>query len=221
MAGHSKWKQIKRKKAVTDQRRAASWTKVIREITVAAKAGGGDPGGNPRLRTAIDAAQAVNMPAENIDRAIKKGTGELEGGNYRGGDLRGLRARRRRALHRGHDRQRQPHRGRHPPRLQPQRRQPRRHQLGGLDVRPEGPDLPRRRQARRGRARSRWRSRPAPRTSRARATSTSSSTAPTDIHAVQDALRARRRHDRRRRARHGAEEHRQGRGRATPSSCSS
>jgi YebC/PmpR family DNA-binding regulatory protein len=82
MAGHSKWKQIKRKKAVTDARRGASWTKVIREITVAAKAGGGDPGGNPRLRTAIDAAKAVNMPAENIDRAIKKGTGELEGAVY-------------------------------------------------------------------------------------------------------------------------------------------
>ena len=79
MAGHSKWKQIKRKKAVTDSRRASSWTKVIREITIAAKAGGGDPGGNPRLRTAIDAAQAVNMPKENIERAIKKGTGELEG----------------------------------------------------------------------------------------------------------------------------------------------
>ena len=82
MAGHSKWKQIKRKKAVTDARRASSWTKVIREITVAAKAGGGDPGGNPRLRTAIDAAKAVNMPNENIDRAIKKGTGELEGSSY-------------------------------------------------------------------------------------------------------------------------------------------
>lgn len=82
MAGHSKWKQIKRKKAVTDARRGASWTKVIREITVAAKAGGGDPGGNPRLRTAIDAAKAVNMPAENIERAIKKGTGELEGAVY-------------------------------------------------------------------------------------------------------------------------------------------
>lgn len=79
MAGHSKWKQIKRKKAVTDSRRASSWTKVIREITVAAKAGGGDPAGNPRLRTAIDAAQAVNMPKDNIERAIKKGTGELEG----------------------------------------------------------------------------------------------------------------------------------------------
>lgn len=81
MAGHSKWKQIKRKKAVTDSRRASSWTKVIREITIAAKFGGGDPAGNPRLRTAIDAAKAVNMPAENIDRAIKKGTGELDGGN--------------------------------------------------------------------------------------------------------------------------------------------
>jgi YebC/PmpR family DNA-binding regulatory protein len=81
MAGHNKWKQIKRKKAVTDSRRASSWTKVIREITISAKAGGGDPTGNPRLRTAIDAAKAVNMPGENIDRAIKKGTGELEGGN--------------------------------------------------------------------------------------------------------------------------------------------
>jgi YebC/PmpR family DNA-binding regulatory protein len=82
MAGHSKWKQIKRKKAITDQKRGASWTKVIREITIAAKAGGGDPGGNPRLRTAIDAARAVNMPADNIERAIKKGTGELEGAVY-------------------------------------------------------------------------------------------------------------------------------------------
>ena len=82
MAGHSKWKQIKRKKAITDAKRASSWTKVIREITVAARSGGGDPGGNPRLRTAIDAAKAVNMPGENIERAIKKGTGELEGVDY-------------------------------------------------------------------------------------------------------------------------------------------
>jgi YebC/PmpR family DNA-binding regulatory protein len=82
MAGHSKWKQIKRKKAVTDQKRAASWTKVIREITIAAKSGGGDPGGNPRLRLAIDAAKAVNMPNDNIERAVKKGTGELEGSAY-------------------------------------------------------------------------------------------------------------------------------------------
>jgi YebC/PmpR family DNA-binding regulatory protein len=82
MAGHSKWKQIKHKKALTDSRRAANWTKIIREITVAARAGGGDPGGNPRLRLAMDTARAANMPNENIDRAIKKGTGELEGVNY-------------------------------------------------------------------------------------------------------------------------------------------
>ena len=82
MAGHSKWKQIKRKKAVTDQRRGAAFTKVIREITIAARQGGGDPAGNARLRTAIDAARAENMPADNIERAIKKGTGELEGVTY-------------------------------------------------------------------------------------------------------------------------------------------
>jgi YebC/PmpR family DNA-binding regulatory protein len=82
MAGHSKWKQIKRKKAVTDSRRASVWTKIIREITVAAKAGGGDPDGNPRLRLAVDSARAVNMPKENIERAIKKGTGELEGASF-------------------------------------------------------------------------------------------------------------------------------------------
>jgi YebC/PmpR family DNA-binding regulatory protein len=82
MAGHSKWKQIKHKKALTDSRRAANWTKLIREITVAAKAGGGDPAGNPRLRLAIDTARGANMPNDNIERAIKKGTGELEGVNY-------------------------------------------------------------------------------------------------------------------------------------------
>jgi YebC/PmpR family DNA-binding regulatory protein len=82
MAGHSKWKQIKHKKALTDSRRAAAWTKIIREITVAAKAGGGDPTGNPRLRLAMDNARAANMPNDNIDRAIKKGTGELEGVSY-------------------------------------------------------------------------------------------------------------------------------------------
>src|SRR5438094_2801817 len=82
MAGHSKWKQIKRKKAVTDARRGALFTRLIREITIAAKQGGGDPGGNPRLRTAIDAAKAENMPLDNIERAIQKGTGELEGIQY-------------------------------------------------------------------------------------------------------------------------------------------
>jgi YebC/PmpR family DNA-binding regulatory protein len=82
MAGHSKWKQIKHRKAAADSKRSGIWAKCIREITVAAKAGGGDPGGNPRLRTAIDAARAVNMPNDNIERAIKKGTGELAGESY-------------------------------------------------------------------------------------------------------------------------------------------
>ncbi len=82
MAGHSKWKQIKRKKAVADAKRGAAFTKLIREITIAAKQGGGDPAGNPRLRTAIDAAKAENMPLDNIERAVKKGTGELDGVMY-------------------------------------------------------------------------------------------------------------------------------------------
>ncbi len=81
MAGHSKWKNIKHAKAATDAKRGAVFTKLIREITVAAK-NGGDPDGNPRLRTAIDAARAQSMPKDNIDRAIKKGTGELEGVEY-------------------------------------------------------------------------------------------------------------------------------------------
>lgn len=82
MAGHSKWAQIKRKKAVTDAKRGQMFTKLIRELTVAARSGGGEPNFNPRLRLAIDTAKAANMPAENIDRAINKGTGELEGVSY-------------------------------------------------------------------------------------------------------------------------------------------
>jgi YebC/PmpR family DNA-binding regulatory protein len=82
MAGHSKWKTIKNAKAATDAKRSAKFTKMIREITVAAKGGGGDPAGNPRLRTAIDTARAASMPKENIERAVKKGTGELEGVDY-------------------------------------------------------------------------------------------------------------------------------------------
>ena len=82
MAGHSKWAQIKRKKAAVDAKRGQHFTKLIREITVAARFGGGDPNFNPRLRLAVDTAKAANMPADNIDRAIKKGTGELEGVSY-------------------------------------------------------------------------------------------------------------------------------------------
>jgi len=82
MAGHSKWKQIKHYKAAADAKRGALFTKLIREITMAAKIGGGDPSGNPRLRLAIDTARANSMPKENIERAVKKGTGELEGVDY-------------------------------------------------------------------------------------------------------------------------------------------
>jgi YebC/PmpR family DNA-binding regulatory protein len=82
MAGHSKWKQIKHYKAAADAKRGAQFTKLIREITMAAKMGGGDPAGNPRLRTAIETARAASMPKENIERAVKKGTGELEGVDY-------------------------------------------------------------------------------------------------------------------------------------------
>jgi len=82
MAGHSKWKQIKHYKAATDAKRGALFTKLIREITMAAKLGGGDPGGNARLRLAIETARDNSMPKENIERAIKKGTGELEGVDY-------------------------------------------------------------------------------------------------------------------------------------------
>lgn len=82
MAGHNKWSKIKRKKAVTDAKRGAHFTKLIREITVAAREGGGEPEYNARLRLAVDTAKSASMPAENIERAIKKGTGELEGVAY-------------------------------------------------------------------------------------------------------------------------------------------
>jgi YebC/PmpR family DNA-binding regulatory protein len=82
MSGHSKWSSIKHKKGAADARRGRIFTRLIKEITVAARLGGGDPDGNPRLRTAIQAAKAENMPKDNIERAIKKGTGELEGTSY-------------------------------------------------------------------------------------------------------------------------------------------
>lgn len=82
MAGHNKWSQIKHKKAKEDSKRGKAFTKVIKEIIVAAKEGGGDPAGNARLRQLIDKAKHINMPQENITRAIKRGTGELEGAHY-------------------------------------------------------------------------------------------------------------------------------------------
>src|SRR5512144_2987020 len=82
MSGHSKWHTIKHKKGALDAKRGKLFTKLIREMTIAARIGGGDPDANPRLRTAVDKAKASNMPADNITRAIKKGTGELEGTTY-------------------------------------------------------------------------------------------------------------------------------------------
>ncbi|MFH1740484.1 MAG: YebC/PmpR family DNA-binding transcriptional regulator [bacterium] len=82
MSGHSKWSTIKHKKAKMDAQRGKIFTKLIKEITVAARAGGGDPEINPRLRTAVATAKAANMPSSNIEKAIKKGTGELEGITY-------------------------------------------------------------------------------------------------------------------------------------------
>jgi YebC/PmpR family DNA-binding regulatory protein len=82
MSGHSKWATIKHKKGALDAKRGKIFTRLIKEITIAAKSGGGDPDGNPRLRTAVLAAKAENMPADNIKRAIQRGTGELEGVNY-------------------------------------------------------------------------------------------------------------------------------------------
>jgi YebC/PmpR family DNA-binding regulatory protein len=82
MSGHNKWASIKHKKAATDAKRGKLFSKLSKELTVSAKTGGGDPDANPRLRVAINKAKAVNMPADNIDRAIKKGTGELPGVSY-------------------------------------------------------------------------------------------------------------------------------------------
>jgi len=82
MSGHNKWSTIKHKKGAADAKRGKIFTKLIKEISVAAKLGGGDPNGNPRLRTAVDKAKAENMPKDNIERAIKKGTGEMEGVTY-------------------------------------------------------------------------------------------------------------------------------------------
>ena len=82
MSGHSKWSTIKHKKGAADARRGKIFTKLIKEVTIAARTGGGDQAGNPRLRSAIAAAKAENMPKDNIERAIKKGTGELPGVSY-------------------------------------------------------------------------------------------------------------------------------------------
>jgi len=82
MSGHNRWSKIKHKKEASDSKKSKLWTKVIKELTLSARLGGGDVSGNPRLRAAADKARSVNMPNDTIDRAIKKGTGDLEGVNY-------------------------------------------------------------------------------------------------------------------------------------------
>jgi YebC/PmpR family DNA-binding regulatory protein len=89
MAGHSKWANIKHRKGAQDAKRGKAFTKIIKEITVATRIGGGDPDGNPRLRAALDKARQANMPRDNIDRAIKKGLGDLDGVNYEEGIFEG------------------------------------------------------------------------------------------------------------------------------------
>ena len=82
MSGHNRWSKIKHKKEASDSKKSKLWTKIIKELTISARIGGGDINGNPRLRAAADKARSVNMPNDTIDRAIKKGTGDLEGVVY-------------------------------------------------------------------------------------------------------------------------------------------
>ena len=139
MSGHSKWATIKHKKGATDAKRGKIFTRLIKEITIAAKSGGGDPDGNPRLRTAILAAKAENMPAENIKRAIQRGTGELEGAELRRDHVRGLWAGRRGHHGAGADGQQEPRGERDAARFQEQR-EPGRVGFGGLLFLEEGAD---------------------------------------------------------------------------------
>ena len=134
MAGHSKWANIKHKKAATDAKRGKIFTRLIREITVAAKMGGADASMNPRLRLAIDKATDQNMPKDTIERAAKRGAGGLEGVALRGDPLRGLRHQRRRGDRRLHDRQPDADGRRRPARVLEARRQPRHRRLGRVPV---------------------------------------------------------------------------------------
>ena len=152
MSGHSKWHTIKHKKGAADAKRGKIFTRLIKELTVAARNGGGDPGMNPRLRTIIAAAKEVNMPADNIKKAIQRGTGELPGIIYEeityeaygpGGSA---------LIIETPDRQQEPDRRRVAPHARKARRQPRRHEFRGLDVLEEG--LCRRRESRRPTKRS-------------------------------------------------------------------
>ena len=134
MSGHSKWASIKHKKGAADAKRGKIFTRLIKELTVAARAGGGDPDMNPRLRTIIADAKQSNMPADNIKRAIRRGTGEEPGVSYEEAQYEALRPGRRRGHHRHADRQQESHGRRDPSRPDEARRQSRRNQRRRLDV---------------------------------------------------------------------------------------
>ena len=138
MSGHSKWATIKRKKGAADAKRGKVFTKLIREIATAARIGGGDPDANPRLRLAIDKARAANMPKDNIERAIKKGTGGGEAEAYEEVVYEGYGPGGAALYVETLTDNKQPHRGRAAPRAHPVRGQPRRQRLRRLPVREEG-----------------------------------------------------------------------------------
>ena len=144
MSGHSKWHTIKHKKGAADAKRGKVFTRIIKELTVAARNGGGDPDSNPRLRTIIAEAKSVNMPADNIKRAIQRGTGELPGVNYEEITYEAYGPGGAAIMIEVADRQQEPHGRRDAPHARQARRQPRRGQQRRLDVRKEG--LHRRRQ---------------------------------------------------------------------------
>ena len=140
MAGHSKWANIKHRKGAQDAKRAKVFTRLIREITIAARQGGGDPEANPRLRAAVSNARGQQLPNDTIDKAIKRGTGELEGMvieeiNYEGYGPGGVAI-----LVECADRQQEPDHRRGAPRLHQVQRQPGRQRLRVLPLRPQGPD---------------------------------------------------------------------------------
>ena len=114
MSGHSKWHTIKHKKGAADAKRGKVFTRIIKELTVAARNGGGDPGMNPRLRTIIADAKSVNMPADNIKKAIQRGTGELPGVTYEEITYEGYGPGGAALIIETHDRQQEPHRRRDP-----------------------------------------------------------------------------------------------------------
>ena len=139
MSGHSKWATTKHKKAAIDAKRGKLFAKLIKNIEVAARQGGGDPAGNPTLYDAIQKAKKTSVPNDNIDRAVKRGSGAEAGGVRLADDhVRGLRARRGRPAHRVPHRQPQPGRGRGADRADPQRRPARRPRLGRLRLPPQG-----------------------------------------------------------------------------------